>query len=185
MAMLVLFAFTSTAGCGPLATFRPISALTSERAHELGLGAVAVSPRPYVDERWGHAGQLWFTTRATSWLQLSGISAFDAGALGVGVGATASVVRGDRFAAGVQAEAGYGWAAAGLPFAVRLFEQSWIYGEPRVTNYGIYPMVGTPVGLSLHIEKGAFLRLEYQASWERLQRFNLRHHLAAGFAVQW
>jgi hypothetical protein len=168
-----------------MAALRPISALAGLGTRELGLGTVAVSPRPYVDEQWAHAGQLWFTTKATPWLQLSGISAFDAGALGVGVGATALLVRGRSFMAGVEAEAGYGWAAGGIPFAARLFEQTWIYSEPRVTNWGIYPVVGIPVGLSLPIEKGAFLRLEYQPSWERLQRFNLRHHLAAGLAVQW
>lgn len=172
-------------GCGPLATLRPISALTAQGTHELGLGAVAVSPRPYVDERWSQAGQVWFTTKATPWLQLSGISAFDTNALGAGLGATGLVVRGRSFMAGVEGEAGYGWAAAGIPFAARLFEQTWIYGEPRVTNFGKNASLGTPVGLSLHVEKGAFLRLEYQASWEQLQRYNLRHHLAAGFAVQW
>jgi hypothetical protein len=122
------------------------------------LGAVAVSPRPYVDERWSQAGQLWFTRKATPWLQLSGISAFDAGALGLGVGATALLVRGSSFMGGVQAEGGYGWAAAGVPFAVRLFDQTWVYGEPRVTSFGIYPAVATPVGLSLRVERGSLLR---------------------------
>ena len=164
---------------------RPISALEGQGTRELGLGTVAVSPRPYVDEPWSHAGQLWFTAKATPWLRLSGISAFDAGALGVGVGATASLLRASSFMAGVEAEAGYGWAAAGVPLAARLFGQTWIYSEPRVSNFGIYPAVGAPLGLSLHIEKGAFLRLEYQATWEQLQRHNLRHHLGTGFAVQW
>lgn len=164
---------------------RPISALEGQGTRELGLGAAAVSPRPYVDERWSQAGQLWLTTKATPWLQVSGISAFDSGALGVGVGATASIIRGRSFMAGVEADAGYGWAAAGVPLAARLFEQTWIYSEPRVMNFGIYPGVGVPLGLSLHIERGAFLRLEYQASWEQLQRYNLRHHLSSGFAVQW
>jgi hypothetical protein len=182
-AFLLLLALT--ASCAPLATLRPVSALTAQGTHALGLGTVAVSPRPYVDERWSHAGQAWFTTKATPWLQLSGISAFDVSALGVGVGATALVVRSSGFMAGVEAEGGYGWAGAGLPFAARHFEHTWIYAEPRVTNFGIHPSLGTPVGLSLHIEKGAFLRLEYQASWQQLQKYNLRHHLAAGFAVQW
>jgi hypothetical protein len=180
-----LAALISTPSCGPLASLRPISALNAQSANELGLGTVAVSPRPYVDERWSHTGQLWFTMRATPWLQLSGISAFDASAIGIGVGATASLVRAQSFVAGVGGEAGYGWAAAGLPLAARLFDQTWIYAEPRVTNYGIYPLFGAPVGLSLYVDRGAFLRLEYQASWERVQAFNLRHHLAAGFAVQW
>jgi hypothetical protein len=168
-----------------MAMLRPISALEGQATHELGLGTAAVSPRPYVDEPWSHAGQLWFTAKVTPWLQLSGISAFDATALGVGVGATAALVRGESFMAGVEADAGYGWVAAGIPLAVRLFDQTWIYSEPRVTNFGMYPALVTPIGLSLHIDKGAFLRLEYQASWEQLQKYNLRHHLGAGFAVQW
>jgi hypothetical protein len=174
-----------TTSCGPFASFRPISALISEKSRELGLGAVTVSPRPYVDEPWRQAGQLWFTARATSWLNVSAISAFDAGALGVGVGAAMPVLRSSRFVGGVEAEAGYGWAAAGIPLAGRLFEQTWLYSAPRITNFGIYPAVGVPVGLSLHVQQGAFVRLEYQASWMDFQAYNLRHHLGAALAVQW
>jgi hypothetical protein len=62
--------------CAPLATFRPASALTTSRNTELGLGAVAVSPRPYVDEQWLHSGQMWLThvhraARADGPLQLA------------------------------------------------------------------------------------------------------------------
>jgi hypothetical protein len=191
----VIVVCTSTIGCAPMATFRPISAFAGGQASmEMGLGTVAVSPRPYVDERWSHTGTAWFTAQVKPWLQLSGISAFDDGALGVGVGATALLFRRSWFMAGVEAEAGYGWAAAGVPIAARLFEQTytaylpagaWIYAQPHVTNFGIYPSVGTPIGLSVHIQKGAFVRLEYQASWEQFQRYNLRHHLGAAFAVQW
>jgi hypothetical protein len=60
--------------CGPLGTFRPASGFIEERTKELGLGTVAVSPRPYVDEAWAHAGQLWFTGRALPWLHLSAIA---------------------------------------------------------------------------------------------------------------
>jgi len=175
----------ATAGCGPLASFRPISAMMSEATRELGLGTVAVSPRPYVDEPWQHAGQLWFTTRAASWLNVSGIAAFDPEALGVGVGAAVPILRFSRFAAGVEADAGYGWAGAALPMAFRLFDQNWIYGAPRVTNIGIYPALVLPIGLSVHVDKGAFVRLEYQPSWTNLQAYELRHHLGAALAVQW
>lgn len=178
-------AFVVTTSCGPLAAFRPISAMMNEKTRELGLGAVAVSPRPYVDEPWRQAGQLWFTTRAASWLNLSAISAFDAEALGVGVGAAVPVVRSSHFAAGVEAEAGYGWAAASIPLAGRLFDKNWIYGAPRVTNVGIYPALGLPIGLSVHVNQGAFVRLEYQPSWTNLQAYELRHHLGAALAVQW
>jgi hypothetical protein len=86
---------------------------------------------------------------------------------------------------GIEGEGGYGWAGASIPFAVRLFEETWLYGAPRVSNFGIYPAVGTPVGVSWHVDKGAFLRFEYQASWTELLAYQLRHHLGAGFAVQW
>src|SRR5688572_986628 len=68
--------------CGPLATFRPASGLMEGRTMELGLGAAAVSPRPYVNEPWAHAGQMWLTGQAKSWLHLSGIAAFDPQAMG-------------------------------------------------------------------------------------------------------
>jgi hypothetical protein len=112
---------------------------------EVGLGAVTVSPRPYVDESWLYAGQFWFSARAAPWLNLSAIAAFDPEAIGVGGGATALAIRADRFAGGVEAELGYGWGAAGLPMAFRLFEQNWLYSTPRVTNFGIYPAFGVPV----------------------------------------
>ena len=159
--------------------------MIGEKTRELGLGAIAVSPRPYVDEPWRHAGQLWFTTRATSWLNLSGIAAFDAEALGAGVGASVPILRASRFAAGVEADAGYGWAGAAIPMAGRLFGQTWIYSAPRVTNIGVYPAFVLPIGLSLHVDKGAFVRLEYQPSWANLQAYELRHHLGAALAVQW
>lgn len=183
--IIAIFLWCTTAGCGPLAAFRPISALLGETTKELGLGAVAVSPRPYVDEPWRQAGQLWFSTRMTSWLNLSGIAAFDAEALGVGVGADIPIFRGRRFAAGVEAEAGYGWGAAAIPMSLRLFGQNWVYSAPRVTNIGIYPAVGLPIGLSVHVERGAFVRLEYQPTWTNLHAYELRHHLGAALAVQW
>jgi hypothetical protein len=171
--------------CGPLASFRPASGLMDGRTMELGLGAAAVSPRPYVAEPWAHAGQMWLTAEAKSWLHLSGIAAFDPQAMGVGGGARALLLRAYRVRGGVDAEAGYGWGAMSLPFALRLFEENWFYASPRVSSYGIEPIVGVPIGLNLHVQRGAFLRIEYQSSWARLQAFNQRHHLGAALAVQW
>jgi hypothetical protein len=171
--------------CGPLATFRPASGLMEGRTMELGLGAAAVSPRPYVNEPWAHAGQMWLTGQAKSWLHLSGIAAFDPRAMGLGGSARALVLRADRVRGGVDLEAGYGWGAASLPFALRLFDQHWFYASPRISNYGIEPLVGVPIGLNVHLQGGGFLRIEYQSSWARLQAFNQRHHLGAALAVQW
>jgi hypothetical protein len=173
------------AACAPLGSFRPASALSGDRSWELGLGAVAVGPRPYVDEDWKQAGQAWLSTRATPWLNVSAISAFDPRAAALGVGAVALPIRGSRFIGGVEGELGYGWGALALPAALRLFEQNWIYASPRVGNFGIYPSVGVPLGLSLHVRKGAFLRIEYQATWVELRAYNFRSHLGAAMAVQW
>ena len=171
--------------CGPLATFRPASGLMEGRTMELGLGAAAVSPRPYVNEAWAHAGQMWLTGQAKSWLHLSGIAAFDPQAMGLGGSARALVLRADRVRGGVDLEAGYGWGGASLPFALRLFDQHWFYASPRISNYGIEPLLGVPIGLNVHLQGGGFLRIEYQSSWARLQAFNQRHHLGAALAVQW
>jgi hypothetical protein len=172
-------------GCGPLATFRPPSAFAGDRSLEMGLGSVAVSPRRYVDESWLHAGQFWVSGRATRWLNLSAIAAFDPEALGIGGGATVLLVRGDRFFGGFEGELGYGWGAAGIPISLRLFEENWVYASPRVYNFGIYPAFGVPVGLSLHLHEGAFARIEYQTSWVQLQPYNQRNHVGAALAVQW
>jgi hypothetical protein len=180
-----LFAALWLTGCGPFATFRPASTFMGGGTKEIGLGAATVSPRRYVDEPWLEAGQLWFSGKATPWLTLSGIAAFDPKAIGVGGGATFLLVRADRFAGGLEGELGYGWGAAGVPVAIRIFEQNWIYGTPRVANFGIYPTLELPVGVSAHLHRGAFLRLEYQSSWAQFDRFNQRNHLGAALAVQW
>ena len=118
---------------------------------------------------------------------------FDAGALGVGIGATAllfaaagswPVWRRRPDMGGPQRECRSRRGSSSKRIR-RSYQRAPSIAQPHVTNFGVYPSVGTPVGLNLHIQKGAFLRLEYQASWEQLQRYNLRHHLGAGFAVQW
>ncbi len=185
MRRVALAALALAPACAPLATFRPASALVGDSRNELGLGGVAVSPRPYVDEQWLHSGELWFTRRAAPWLNLSVISAFDAEAATGGVGAAALPMRFDRFVGGFEAELGYGWGAAGLPLSLRLFEQTWLYATPRIYNIGLHPALGVPAGLSLHVHGTGFVRLEYQSSWEEFLAYNQRNHFAAALAVQW
>ena len=172
-------------GCAPLGMFRPASGFLENRSYELGLGATAVSPRPYVDERWLHAGQMWLTGRATPWLHLSGIAAFDAEAAAAGGGVRALFLRTNRFNLGVDTEIGYGWGAFGLPFATRLFEQHWLYCSPRLSNFGIEPAFALPIGLNVHLPGSGFLRFEYQSNWVAFSAYNQRHHLGAALAVQW
>jgi hypothetical protein len=174
-----------SAHCAPLGMLRPPVPFPEDRRNEIGLGGVVVSPRPYVEEPWTQAGQMWLTRQALPWLQLSAISAFDPRAMAFGLGARALWLRSSRLGAGCDVELGYGWGALGLPVAVRLFGQSWFYASPRVGNYGIEPIFGVPMGLSLNVQHGAFLRLEYQTSWVNLLSYQHRHHLGAALAVDW
>ena len=152
---------------------------------ELGLGSVAVSPRPYVDEPWLHAGQFWVTGRAAPWLHVSAISAFDDRAMAGGGAAKALYFRSDRFNGGFDVELGFGWGAFGLPFAIRAFGQNWLYSSPRLGNFGIDPAFALPVGANVHLGQGAFMRLEYQSDWVKFDPYGQRHHLGAAMAVQW
>ena len=171
--------------CAPLGMMRPPAAFSEGRRNEIGLGAVAVSPRPYVDEPWSQAGQMWISRQALPWLHVSAIAAFDARAAAVGLAGRALYMRGRRFGAGVDAELGYGWGALGLPFGFRLIDETWLYASPRVGNYGLQPMFGLPMGISVNLQGGAFLRMEYQTSWVNLMAFEHRSHAGASLAVQW
>ena len=152
---------------------------------ELGLGSVALSPRPYVDEPWKHVGQMWLTGQPKPWLHLSGIAAFDAEAFAAGGAVKFILVRADRFSLGAETELGYAWGSFGVPFAVRLFDQTWIYASPRGGNLGIEPLYGFPVGLSVHAHRNLFARVEYQNSWVKFLAYEHRTHLGAALAVEW
>ena len=181
----VLGIATAFTACAPVATFRPASGFIDGKTIELGLGAVTLSPRPYVDEQWAQTGQLWFSAKASRWLHLSAISAFDHSAVALGGAAKALLVHTDRFAGATEVELGYGWGALGIPLAARLVGQTWLYSTPRVGTFGIDPIFGIPVGVSAHVHEGAFLRLEYQTSWSNLKAYNQRNHYGAALAVQW
>ena len=185
LAAPVVAALLVLEACGPLAMFRPASAFIDGRNMELGLGAAAVSPRPYVNEPWAYAGQMWITGEAKPWLHWSGIAAFDPQAVGIGGGARAMFLRTYRVRGGADIDAGFGWVGASLPFALRLFAHHWVYTSPRISTFGIEPIVGIPIGLNLHVQGGGIVRIEYQSSWAKFEAFNQRHHLGAALAVQW
>lgn len=133
----VLIAATlAAAGCAPAASFRPPTGPMEDRSLELGGGGVAVSPRPYVQERWSGSGQLWATGPVADWLDLSAVVAFDDEAALGGGAAQARYVRTDRFAGAVELELGWAWGALALPVAVRLFDETWVYASPRLGTYG-------------------------------------------------
>jgi hypothetical protein len=172
------------AGCAPVAGFRPASGAMPGRTLELGAGAAAVSPRPYVDETWQGAGQLWLTLDRSELLALSGIAAFDDDAVALGGAARLGLVRHDRFAGGVEGELGFAWAALSLPLAVRAFEQNWIYSAPRLGTWSTDALIGLPLGASVHVYDGLILRAEAQVSWQDFKYYNRRTTLGAGAAYQ-
>ena len=183
---LALTATLVSACTAPLADFRPPSALVrGDRTFEVGGGAVAVTPRPYVVESGHSEGQVWFTGRATKWLSLSGIGAFDTHTALGGGSALARFLTTDRVVAGVSGEVGYAWLGGSLSSAVRLFDDTWIYTAPRVANWGLYVGVGVPVGVSARIYQGFVLRAEGQVSWEDLKYYNRRFHFGAAAAYEW
>src|SRR6185503_15283117 len=129
--------------------------------------------------------QFWFTGRAAPWLSLSGLGAFDGHSGLGGIAALARYVTTDRFVAGIGAEAGYAWVGGSLSGAVRLFDDTWIYAAPRVSNWGIYAAPAVPFGVSARLVDGFHLRAEAQFSWEDAKYYNRRLHLAGAAAYEW
>jgi hypothetical protein len=156
-----------------------------DRTFEVGAAAVTVRPRQYVIEGAHNQAQMWFTGRAASWLSLSGVGAFDGRSPLGGVGALARYVTTDRFVAGVGVEGGYAWLAGSLSGSVRLFDNTWVYAAPRISNWGIFVAPAVPVGLSARIFKGFNLRAEAQLSWQDMKYYNRRVHLAGAAVYEW
>lgn len=172
------------ASCAPLASFRPAPGLLEGRDVELGAGGVAVSPRPFVQEDWRGAGQLWGSLAVTDWLMVSGILVADDQAVLGGGAARALLLRTDRFAGGVELELGWAWGALALPVAIRLFDESWLYASPRIGTLGDEITPGIPVGLSFRLHEGLFVRAEGQVSWARFSGFERRFHVGGAVAYQ-
>lgn len=171
----------------PITDLRPPCALVHEdRAYEVGGGAAMVTPRPYVSTESAHGeGQLWFTDRILPWLSLSGVGAFDTHTAKGGVAGLARYLTTDRFVAGVGAEGGYAWYGGSLSAAGRLFDDTWIYVAPRISNWGIFLNPALVGGATARIYDGFHLRAEAQVSWEDFKYYNRRLHLAAAAAYEW
>jgi len=173
-------------GCAPLASLRPAGGLwESDRSAEIGAGAVALGPRPYVIESWQPVGQVWGALRLDRSFELSAIGAFDEQAFAAGGALRWIPLRADRLAAGAEVEFGFAWAALALPIALRLSDGLWLYTAPRLGNMGIHLTPGLPGGLSLEIFDGWIVRAEAQLSWEEFLAYQRRVHLAGGMAYQW
>jgi hypothetical protein len=181
----VMVVIVAPVGCAPLASFRPPAAVEPGYSAEFGAGAVALSPRPYVDEPTSLTGQLWVTRPLEPWLHLSAIGAFDDDALAAGFALQAVPVLTRSFAAGAELEAGYGWGALGLPVAWRPTSWFTLYAAPRLGTLGDLITPGIPAGMSVRLHRGFLLRAEGQASWADFDPYNRRVHYGAAGVYQW
>lgn len=173
-------------GCAPLASLRPAGGMAeSHRSVEVGAGAVAFGPRPYVTETWQPVGQIWGTLGLSRWFELSAVGAFDEQAFAAGGALRWIPLRSNRVAAGAEVEVGFAWAALALPIAARLSDGFWLYSTPRLGSVGIHLTPGVPVGISADVADGLILRGEAQLSWEDFLAYERRFHLAGGIAYQW
>ncbi len=173
------------ASCAPLAEMRPAGGAMPDKTYELGTAAVSLGPRPYVQESASRSGMLWLSADASRRVTFTGITAFDRNAAAFGVATRFHVIRADRFALSPEVAAGYAFGALLLPVAVRIVDQTWLYASPRLGTFGRDLSFGAPVGLSVRIWDGFFLRSEAQLSWPDFKYYNRRLHLAFGVAAQW
>jgi hypothetical protein len=161
-------------GCAPIASFRPPAPLPPDRSAEMGAAGVAISPRPYVQEPWRGAAQLWAAGPISRRFDLGAVAAFDLDGVAAGATLRLHVTTHDRFALAIDTELGWGWASVALPIGVRLFDETWLYSAPRLFNWGQRPAVAVPVGLSVRVVDGFFVRAEAQAVWPDLSPYQRR-----------
>lgn len=172
-------------GCAPLATLRPLAGLGRDRDAEVGAAMTAVGPRPYVDEPWRGAAQLWGSLRATKALELSAVTAFDTEAFALGGAARLAFVQSDRVALGGEVELGWLWGALALHASLRIADEWRLYTAPRIGNWGDDWAPGIPVGLNAPLFGGLALRVEGQVNWAAFEYYNRRVLGGAGLAYQW
>ncbi len=154
------------------------------RSIEVGAGAAMITKRPYVSEPARGAGQVWVSGEPTRWLSLSGVTAFDTGAAGVGGAVRINYLRTPDIVLGAEGEGGFAWIGGSLPLSVRLFDQTWLYAAPRISNWGIDPIFGVTGGVSTRIYGGFILRAETQSSWQGFKAYNYRQHFGLAAAYQ-
>jgi hypothetical protein len=172
-------------GCAPLASLRPASGIPSDHHAEVGVAAVRLSPRPYVEEQAAYTGQVWLSFEPSRHFGFSTVAAFDTNSAVGGVAARWNAIRTSRVALGPEAELGYAWGAGSLGLAVRPLGENWIYAAPRLGTLGFDWAFGIPVGVSVDLSHGFVLRAEAQLSWADFKYYNRRLHLASGIAYQW
>lgn len=158
--------------CAPPSSLPPPVLLAPGGRGELGVGvsqSVSVQAGGLLAQR--SAGQLWFTRRYTN--EAGG--ALDLGFVGfggndpvgfssfvLGAGGMLRLLKSDarqRVVGGLELQLGYPYATLGLPLALRLGQEIWIYTAPTVTSDEL-GYLRVPLGLSLPLSPQLSLGVE-------------------------
>lgn len=147
---------------------------------EVGMGYVAVGPRPLIEEPWHHAGQAWGTLSATSWLDVAVVGAFDDTGGTAGLAVRWRALDHERVSLGLGVEVGAGWATLELPVAAQVLDGLWIYSAPQVGNWGTLPTARVPVGIDVQVLDTFRVRTEAQLNYPDFDPHLRRLHLGVG-----
>lgn len=172
------------AACSPVSSFRPASGLMPGRSLEMGAGATVITPREYVIEDEENVGMVWASADASRVMNITGLLAFDEEAAAGGAAVRMTYLRAERFAGAFEVEGGFAWFGMSLPIAVRLFDQTHLYGAPRLGTWGDDAIFGATGGLSVRVVDGFLLRGEWQRSWQDFKYYDRRDHYGVAVAYQ-
>lgn len=175
---------SSSWACAPAASFRPASAAMGRQDSEVGMGAVAIGPRPYVDEATSYISQFWGTKRISESLKASTVVALDTSAAAAGGSLAWLAVREPWITAGLEAEVGYLWGSLGLPVAIPIAGRAHVYTAPRLGTWGKTLTPSIPLGVSVELPRGLAVRAEGQVSWADFKYYNRRLILGVALAYQ-
>lgn len=166
---LVVLAITYFAlwACGPIAVAPPPVPMAGGRTHELGLApsmATRVPPCGISIECGGPSLAAWY--RHTIGRSDVGAIAFGGSTTlgGVGVLFRHRLVQREAFLVALQLDGGFLYAAAGLPLAFALSEQTWVHLTPQVRGQAWVPL-RLSTGLTFTSRGGVSLGAEAGAGW--------------------
>lgn len=156
---LIALAYSTLWACAPAASMRAPTPFAEGVANEIGAGATwnqllveeATSSNDFVPYRSGLSGQLWYQHQFGEWFSLGGtLFGGQTNFFGGGVQLRGMWVRAPRFRLGTDLEGGWYWGAIGIPVAVGLSDDVWLYSNPSV-RLSTHQMVRVPLGVAANL----------------------------------
>ena len=179
------WAYFGLCACAPVSTFRPIRQLPLESRNEVGFGGEIQTvtgdlPNGSVG---GGGGTIWYAHR---WDRFQlGVLAFGNSLtlFGGGLSLRPILIDRDTFQLGLEIEGGWLWVGAGVPVAMRLNDDVWVYSRPSISGQ-LLRRLQFPIGVDLALDPSLSLVLEIAASAIRAegQRSGARFLLNGGAA---